>query len=112
MDKEEIKKAIKAVFNEECKECYFPKRRSCRACLNQNRRMIKKYIRQLEFNIKASKMEHNHDVAMIDEVKEETVRLYKVLNKVTEECKKQMTTYEDSILEIFPQKILNIREGE
>ena len=34
------------------------------------------------------------------------------LDKVTEECRKQMTTYEDSILEIFPQKILNIIEGE
>ena len=31
-----------------------------------------------------------------------------ILDKVTEECMKQMTTYEDSILEIFPQKILNI----
>ena len=35
-----------------------------------------------------------------------------ILNKVTEECKKQMTTYEDSILEIFPGKLLNIIEGE
>ena len=35
-----------------------------------------------------------------------------ILDKVTEECRKQMTTYEDSILEIFPQKILNIIEGE
>ena len=34
------------------------------------------------------------------------------LDKVTEECKKQMKEYEDSILEIFPQKILNIIEGE
>ena len=35
-----------------------------------------------------------------------------ILDKVTEECRKQMTTYEDSILEIFPQRILNIIEGE
>ena len=35
-----------------------------------------------------------------------------ILDKVTEECKEQMTTYEDSILEIFPQKILKIIEGE
>lgn len=34
-----------------------------------------------------------------------------ILDKVTEECLKQMTTYEDSILEIFPQRILNIIEG-
>lgn len=35
-----------------------------------------------------------------------------ILDKVTEECRKQMTTYEDSILEIFPQKLLNVIEGE
>ena len=35
-----------------------------------------------------------------------------ILDKVTEECIKQMTTYEDSILEIFPVKLLNIIEGE
>ena len=34
-----------------------------------------------------------------------------ILDKVTEECMKQMTTYEDNILEIFPQRILNIIEG-
>ena len=35
-----------------------------------------------------------------------------ILDKVTEECRKQMKEYEDSILEIFPQRILNIIEGE
>lgn len=35
-----------------------------------------------------------------------------ILDKVTEECRKQMTTYEDSILEIFPGNLLNIIEGE
>lgn len=34
------------------------------------------------------------------------------LNKVTEECRRQMKEYEDSILEIFPQRILEIIEGE
>ena len=38
--------------------------------------------------------------------------LESILDKVTEECMKQATTYEDSILEIFPQRILNIIEGE
>ena len=38
--------------------------------------------------------------------------LESILDKVTEECRKQMTTYEDSILEIFPGKLLNIIEGE
>ena len=35
-----------------------------------------------------------------------------ILDKVTEECRKQMKEYEDSILEIFPGKLLNIIEGE
>lgn len=35
-----------------------------------------------------------------------------ILDKVTEECRKKMTEYEDTILEIFPQKLLNIIEGE
>ena len=38
--------------------------------------------------------------------------LESILDKVTEECRKQITTYEDSILEIFPGKLLNIIEGE
>ena len=38
--------------------------------------------------------------------------LESILDKITEECRKQMKEYEDSILEIFPQKILNIIEGE
>ena len=47
-----------------------------------------------------------------------TVKLYReidrlkaILDKVTEECRKQMKEYEDSMLEIFPQKLLNIIEG-
>lgn len=47
MNKEEINKAIKVVFNEECKECYFPKRR-CTSCIRDNRKKIKKYIKELE----------------------------------------------------------------
>ena len=35
-----------------------------------------------------------------------------ILDKVTEECNKQLAEYEDSILEIFPQRILKIIEGE
>ena len=38
--------------------------------------------------------------------------LESILDKITEECRKQMKEYEDSILEIFPQRILNIIEGE
>lgn len=48
MNKEEIKKAIKIIFNEECKKCYFPRKRSCESCLKENRKKIRKYIKELE----------------------------------------------------------------
>ena len=48
MNKEEIKKAIKVVFYEECKKCYFPKKRKCTSCLKENKKKIKKYIQHLE----------------------------------------------------------------
>ena len=86
MNKEEIKKGIKVVFNETCKECYFPKRK-CISCVRDNRKKIKKYIKELE-------------------------QKESILDKVTEECNKQLTEQEDSILEIFPQRILKIIEGE
>lgn len=86
MDKEGIKKAIKVALNEECKECYFPKRK-CTSCVKDNRKKIRRYIKELE-------------------------QKESILDKVTEECRKQMKEYEDSILEIFPQRILNIIEGE
>ena len=85
MNKEEIEKAKRVALYETCKECYFPKRK-CTSCVRDNRKKIKKYIQNLE-------------------------QKEKILDKVTEECLKQMTTYEDSILEVFPQKILNIIEG-
>ena len=47
MNKEEIKKAIKIVFNEDCKECYFPKRK-CASCVREEKKKIKKHIKQLE----------------------------------------------------------------
>ena len=46
-DVEEIKKAIKVVFYEECKKCYFP-RRKCANCVRDNRKKINIYIKQLE----------------------------------------------------------------
>lgn len=56
---------------------------------------------------------------LYEQTARENVRLKKeleqkeyILDKVTEECRKKMTEYEDSILEIFPQKLLNIIEGE
>ena len=34
-----------------------------------------------------------------------------ILDKITEECRKQMTENEETILEIFPGRLLNIIEG-
>ena len=48
MNKEEVKKAIKALICSQTGKCYFPKRRNCRTCLEQNRRIIKNYIKELE----------------------------------------------------------------
>ena len=47
MNKEEIKKAIKIVFYENCKKCYFP-RRKCANCVRDNRKKMKIYIQHLE----------------------------------------------------------------
>ena len=47
MNKEKIEKAIKVVFYEDCKKCYFPKRK-CASCVRDNRKKIKKYIKELE----------------------------------------------------------------
>ena len=47
MNKEEVKKAIKALICSQIGKCYFP-RRNCRTCLEQNRRIIKNYIKELE----------------------------------------------------------------
>ena len=66
------------------------------------------YIRELEFKNTALKVEHNHNITRIKELEQKE----SILDKVTEECRKQMKEYEDSILEIFPQRILNIIEGE
>lgn len=52
------------------------------------------------------------DIQKIRKYIQELEQKESILDKVTEECRKQMTTYEDSILEVFPQKLLNIIEGE
>ena len=49
---------------------------------------------------------------IIEKQQKELEQKESILDKVTEEFMKQMTTYEDSILEIFPQRILEIIEGE
>lgn len=52
------------------------------------------------------------DIQKIRKYIQELEQKESVLDKVTEECRKKMTEYEDSILEVFPQKLLNIIEGE
>ncbi len=52
------------------------------------------------------------DTVTINLLYQKVELLESILDKITEECRKQMKEYEDSILEIFPQKILNILEGE
>ena len=52
------------------------------------------------------------DTVTINLLYQKVELLESILDKITEECRKQMKEYEDSILEIFPQKILNIIEGE
>ena len=78
-----------------------------------------KYISKLELEVASYKMIHEHDLAMIEEAKGNAVKWSKerdnfksILDKVTEECRKQMTTYEDIVSGIFSQRILNIIEGE
>ena len=77
-----IKEEVKELLNK-CDNC---KLKECEGCefTYTDIQKIKKYVEQKET----------------------------ILDKVTEECRKQMTTYEDSILEIFPGKLLNIIEGE
>ena len=98
MDKEEVKKATKVVFNEECKKCYFPKRRNCRACLEKNIKNIKKYIKELE-----QKSETLDKVT--DKLKEDKIQL-------TEELKYYITEREARLQLKLINKYLNIIEGE
>ena len=48
LNKEEIRKRIKVVESDECDKCYFPKKRSCRSCIKQSYKEIKRYIKHLE----------------------------------------------------------------
>ena len=66
--------------------------------------ILEEYIKQLEFNVKASKKEHEHDVAMIDKVKGNAVKLLKenrelkaVLDKVTNKLRKDIKEIKQEI---------------
>ena len=80
---------------------------------------IKEAKEYIEYEIKNNKLINGYTDIYVFQTEVELLLKYiqhleqkeSILDKVTEECMKQMTTYEDSILEIFPQRILNIIEG-
>ena len=125
MNKEEIEKAKENIKNQNAEEVKDDLRTLHKILWNEHREgtytveKTLKYISELELEVESYKMTHKYDVNMIDEVKENAVKwgkerdnLKSILDKVTEECRKQMKEYEDSILEIFPGNLLNIIEGE
>ena len=59
--------------------------------MEHSARVLEKYTEQLESNIEASEKEHKHDLKMIDEVKGVAVKLYRILNKVTDKLKQFKT---------------------
>ena len=95
---------------------------------------ILKYIQQLEQNVEASRMEHENDLKMIDEVKGNAVKWSKerdnlkvILDKVTDtikkdrdlfnKCRKKHEMYSKSEERLntkyhYTEKLLNIIEGE
>ena len=80
--------------------------------IEHSARVLEEYIKKLENEIEMYKdFKEIANMKMGDRNVIRAIKNYKTLDKVTEECKKQMKEYEDSILEIFPQKILNIIEG-
>ena len=81
---------------------------------------IKEAKEYIEHEIKNNKLLNGYTDIYIFQTEVELLLKYiqhleqkeSILDKVTEECRKQMKEYEDSILEIFPQNILKIIEGE
>ena len=67
-------------------------------------RKVEEYIKQLEFNIEAFEKEHEHDLAIIDKVKGNAVKLLKenrelkaVLDKVTNKLRKDIKEIKQEI---------------
>lgn len=80
MNKEEIEEIKRLLFQDRLTQ--------------YGKRKLIKYMEQLEFDVKALEMEHEHDVAMIDEVKGNAVKWSKekdnlkvILDKVTDKLK-------------------------
>ncbi len=97
----EVEKAIKVVFYEDCKKCYFPKRK-CASCVRDNRNKIKKYIKQLEQ--KESILDKVTDKLKEDIKKFDRLRKTHEMYSLSEE--RLSSKY------FYAQEILNIIEGE
>lgn len=72
----------------------------------------KKMLRDFSEKGQGQRVFFEEDLELIRDILKELEQKESKLNKVTEECRRQMKEYEDSILEIFPQRILEIVEGE
>lgn len=72
----------------------------------------KKMLRDFSEKGQGQRVFFEEDLELIRDILKELEQKESKLNKVTEECRRQMKEYEDSILEIFPQRILEIIEGE
>ena len=102
MNKEEIEKAMEVVFNETCKECYFPKKRKCTNCIKENGKKIKAYIKHLEQ--KESILDK-----VTDKLKED-IKIFGNHEERKQMCKEQL--YENDGKWFHAKEILNIIEGE
>lgn len=101
MNKEEIKKAIKIVFYENCKKCYFP-RRKCANCVRDNRKKMKIYIQHLE-----------QKEAILDKVTDklkEDIKEFDKLRKLHEMYSPSEERLSSKYF--YALKLLNIIEGE
>ena len=100
MNREEIEKAkdnsrdyIDLVLNKNYCECNelnkISRGKYCDGSKNvaESIKTLLQYIDQLEKEIKAKEMEHKYDIKMIDEVKGESVNLYKEIRQLEQEIK-------------------------
>lgn len=69
--------------------------------MEQSADVLEEYIKQLEFNIEASKKEHEYDLKMIDEVKGVAVKLYRKIDELKEEIEEKDKKIEKALDLIF-----------
>ena len=72
----------------------------------------KKMLRDFSEEGQGQRVFFEEDLKLIRDILKELEQKESILDKVTEECIKQMTENKETILEIFPGKLLNIIEGE